>query len=58
VARRKVKKLEVIYYQEPRHQGQGNAVFIPSAHDQERDGLMCYCERLGSLLKYYTREDA
>jgi putative transposase len=46
------------YYEERPHQGQGNVVLIPSAHDHGRDGLMRCRERLGGLLKYYTREAA
>jgi hypothetical protein len=50
------KNLKSLHCEERPHRGQGNKVLIPSAHHQERDGLMCCRERLGGLLKYYTRE--
>jgi putative transposase len=46
------------YHEERPHQGKGNVVLVPSAHDHGRDGLMRCRERLGGLLKYYTREAA
>jgi putative transposase len=46
------------YHEERPHQGKGNGVLIPSAHDHGHGGLMRCRERLGGLLKYYTREAA
>ncbi len=47
------------YHHERNHQGQGNILLFPSAnHKHLRPGPMQCRERLGGLLKYYTREAA
>jgi len=47
------------YHHERNHQGQGNVLLFPSAnHTHLRPGPMQCRERLGGLLKYYTREAA
>jgi hypothetical protein len=52
------KKIGKQAYEGRPHQAKGTVVLIPSAHDQERDDLMRCRERLGGLLKSYTREAA
>ena len=47
------------YHHERNHQGKGNVLLLPPVHqDTERAGPMRCRERLGGLLKYYTREAA
>jgi len=47
------------YHHERNHQGKGNVLLFPSAsHKPPRAGPMQCRERLGGLLKYYTREAA
>jgi putative transposase len=47
------------YHAERPHQGKGNVILFPSAHtDQQPEGLIRCCERLGGLLKYYHRKAA
>jgi transposase InsO family protein len=47
------------YHHERNHQGKGNVLLFPSAsHKHRRLGSMQCRERLGGLLKYYTREAA
>ena len=47
------------YHHERNHQGKGNVLLLPPVHqDTERAGPMRGRERLGGLLKYYTREAA
>jgi hypothetical protein len=47
------------YHHERNHQGKGNVLLLPSVRqDTERAGPMRCRERLGGLLKYYTREAA
>jgi len=47
------------FHHERNHQGKGNVLRFPAvSHDTERQGPMQCRERLGGLLKYYTREAA
>jgi putative transposase len=47
------------YHHERNHQGKGNVLLFPSAnHKHLRPGPIQCRERLGGLLKYYTREAA
>ena len=47
------------YHHERNHQGKGNVLLLPSVRqDTERAGPIRCRERLGGLLKYYTREAA
>src|SRR5207253_4300508 len=47
------------YHHERNHQGKGNVLLLPSVRQNtERAGLIWCRERLGGLLKYYTREAA
>ena len=47
------------YHHERNHQGKGNVVLFPTlGQDTARQGPMQCRERLGGLLKYYTREAA
>ena len=47
------------YHHERNHQGKGNVLLLPSVRqDTARAGPMRCRERLGGLLKYYTREAA
>ncbi len=47
------------YHHERNHQGKGNVLLFPSSsHKHPRAGPMQCRERLGELLKYYTREAA
>jgi transposase InsO family protein len=47
------------YHHERNHQGKGNVLLFPAAsQDLERKGSIQCHERLGGLLKYYTREAA
>ena len=47
------------YHHERNHQGKGNVLLFPAvSQDLERTGSIQCHERLGGLLKYYTREAA
>jgi len=47
------------FHQERPHQGQGNVVLLPAAHQSQRHtGLIRCRERLGGLLRYYHRKAA
>jgi putative transposase len=47
------------YHHERPHQGQGNAILMPTAHHRERPEGPVHCrKRLGGLLKYYYGEAA
>ncbi len=47
------------FHHERNHQGKGNVLLFPAvSQDTERQGPMQCRERLGGLLKYYTREAA
>src|SRR5439155_25217845 len=47
------------YHHERNHQGKGNVLLFPAvSQDLERKGSIQCHERLGGLLKYYTREAA
>jgi putative transposase len=47
------------FHHERNHQGKDNALLFPTvSQDAERQGPVQCCERLGGLLKYYTREAA
>ena len=47
------------YHHERNHQGKGNVLLFPSSNQKPQGtGPMQCCERLGGLLKYYTREAA
>ena len=47
------------YHHERNHQGKGHVLlFPPSRADERRAGPMQCRERLGGLLKYYTRAAA
>jgi putative transposase len=47
------------YHHKRNHQGQGNVLLFPAtSQDPERQGAIQCRERLGGLLKYYTREAA
>jgi putative transposase len=47
------------YHRERNHQGKGNVLLFPAvSQDTEQQGPMQCRERLGGLLKYYTREAA
>ena len=47
------------YHHERKHQGKGNVLLFPSSSQKhQRAGPMQRRERLGELLKYYTREAA
>ena len=49
----------VYFHHERNHQGKGNVLLFPAvSQDPERAGPIQCCERLGGLLKYYTREAA
>ena len=49
----------VHYHHERNHQGKGNVLLFPSASQKHLwAGPMQCRERLGGLLKYYTREAA
>ena len=47
------------FHQERPHQGKGNVILMPAAHDRQQHArpIRCY-ERLGGLLKYYDQEAA
>ena len=47
------------YHHERNHQGKGNVLLFPAiSQDTECEGPMQCRERLGGLLKYYTRDAA
>jgi hypothetical protein len=47
------------YHHERHHQGKGNVLlFLPPSLAEKHDDLIQCRERLGGLLKYYTREAA
>jgi putative transposase len=47
------------FHHERNHQGKGNVLLFPAvSHDTEHKGQIRRRERLGGLLKYYTREAA
>src|SRR5215472_13276251 len=47
------------FHHERNHQGKGNVLLFPAvSQEAEREGPMQCRERLGGLLKYYTREAA
>jgi putative transposase len=47
------------YHHERNHQGKGNVLLFPTSRtDESRTGPIHCRERLGGLLKYYTREAA
>src|SRR5438094_55300 len=47
------------FHHERNHQGKGNVLLFPSvSQDTQLEGPIQCCERLGGLLKYYTREAA
>jgi hypothetical protein len=47
------------FHHERNHQGKGNVLLFPAvSQDIKRAGPMQCQERLGGLLKYYTREAA
>jgi putative transposase len=47
------------FHLERNHQGKGNVLLFPAvSQDTEHTAPMQCCERLGGLLKYYTREAA
>jgi hypothetical protein len=47
------------FHHERHHQGKGNVLLFPAvSQEAEREGPMQCRERLGGLLKYYTREAA
>jgi transposase InsO family protein len=47
------------FHHERNHQGKGNMLLFPAVnHDVERQGPLQCRERLGGLLKYYTRDAA
>jgi putative transposase len=47
------------YHHERKHQGKGNVLLFPMpSAAARRTGPMCCRERLGGLLRYYTREAA
>jgi len=47
------------YHQERNHQGKGNGLLVPLANEGHTEGnLIRSRERLGGLLKYYSREAA
>jgi hypothetical protein len=47
------------FHHERNHQGKGNVLLFPAvSQDTDRQGLIQCGERLGGLLKYYTREAA
>jgi transposase InsO family protein len=47
------------FHQERPHQGKGNVILMPAAHDRQQHTrpIRCY-ERLGGFLKYYDQEAA
>jgi putative transposase len=46
-------------HHERNHQGKGNVLLLPAgSHDTDRQGPIQCRERLGGLLKYYTRKAA
>jgi putative transposase len=47
------------FHHERNHQGKGNVLLLPTvSQDTDRQGPILCRERLGGLLKYYTREAA
>jgi putative transposase len=47
------------FHHERNHQGKGNVLLFPAvSQDHEREGPVQCRERLGGLLKYYTRKAA
>ena len=54
--RRALAQYQEHHHGERPHQGKGNVILFPSSEESDGDSAIRCRERLGGLLKYYTRE--